>query len=36
MVFHGEVGALAEMDSEFGSFQQVEEAEEQDKGFNSI
>lgn len=36
MVSHAEVGDLARMDSEFGFFQQVEEAEKEDKGFNSI
>ena len=36
MVSHAEVGDLAGMDSEFGFFQQVEEAEKEDKGFNSI
>ena len=36
MVSHAEVGDLAGMDSEFGFFQQVEEAEKEGKGFNSI
>ena len=36
MISHAEVGDLAGMDSEFGFFQQVEEAEKEDKEFNSI